>query len=113
MDTLLLVLGPALVVSFTIQQLIDLIEPLLDTFLKSKTEWILSLIALLVSLILTLLLDIRLLAPLGVEGKAFLDVLLTALFLTGGTKGINDLLKWTRYQRLVAARKFELDGANR
>ncbi len=104
METLAKVLAPGLVAAMAIQQLIDLLEPVLDQWIAEQKKWILSGVALVMAFIVTLVLQLRLLASLGYEAAPWLDVILTALFLTGGTKGFNDLLKWMRYKKEAAAR---------
>ncbi|MBN2556574.1 MAG: hypothetical protein JXA97_11590 [Anaerolineales bacterium] len=92
-------LAPAFVVSLAIQQFIELLDPVLDRFLKPQKAWLLSLAALAVSILLSVLLNLRVLHALGVQTSALLDVILTGLFLTGGTRGINDLLKIIDYRK--------------
>jgi len=95
-------LAPAFVVSLAIQQFIELLDPVLDRFYKPQKAWLLSLAALVVSILLSILLDLRMLEALGVQKSALLDVILTGLFLTGGTRGINDLLKIIDYRKETA-----------
>jgi hypothetical protein len=102
MEILVATLGLALVVSAALQQLIDLIEPAMRQFVPEHKGWLTALLALLLSMGLTLGLGLRLLAPLGLGGHGWLDVVLTALFLLGGTRGINDLLKWIGYRKAAA-----------
>ena len=78
MNPLVESLGPVFIVSFALQQLIELLDPILDKVIKPHKEWILSAVALLVGL------------------------LLTALFVTGGTKWLNDLLKIIAYKKQEA-----------
>jgi hypothetical protein len=104
MEPLASVLAPGLVAAMAIQQLIALVEPALDQWIRQHKKWILSGIALVMALIVTLVLDLRLLAALGYEAAPWMDVILTALFLTGGTKGFDDLLKWMNYKKEAAGR---------
>ena len=99
MDKMFAVLTPAFVASFALQQLLELLDPVLDKVAKPNKKWILSAVALAVALALTFGLGLRLLAPLGYTQPEWLDGIITALFLTGGTKGINDLLKWVGYKK--------------
>lgn len=102
MDTIVVLLAPAIVVSIALQQFLELLDPALEAVIKAHKKWILSLAALVLALTLTLWLNLRLLAPLGHPEAPALDVLLTALFLIGGSKGFNDLLKWVGYKKLEA-----------
>jgi len=104
METLAKVLGPGLVAAMAIQQLLELADPVLEKWVQPHKKWILSAIALGMALIVTLGLRFRLLASLGYEEAPWLDVILTALFLTSGTKGFNDLIKWMSYKKEAARR---------
>jgi len=117
MNPLMESLGPVFIVSFALQQLLDLLEPILDKVMKPHKEWILSAVAFFVGLLLTLVLGLRVLSPFGFTRMAWLDVLLTALFVTGGTKWLNDLLKIIAYKRqevqvraMMAAKQVAKDG---
>jgi hypothetical protein len=77
--------------------------------IKQHKKWILSVTAFVVGLALSLGLELRILHPLGVTRFAWVDMILTALFLTGGTKGINDLIKFIGYKKEEA--KAALDEA--
>ena len=99
MDPLVESLGPVFIVSFALQQLIELLDPILDKVIKPQKEWILSAVSFIFGLLLTLGLGLRILRPFGISRMAWLDVLLTALFVTGGTKWLNDLLKIIGYRK--------------
>ncbi len=110
-------LGPIFIVSLALQQLIELLDPILEKVIKPHKEWILSAVALVVGLLLTLVLGLRVLRPFGVTRMTWLDVLLTALFVTGGTKWLNDLLKIIAYKKqevqaraMMAANQVAMDG---
>ena len=68
-----------------------------------------SVTTLVVGLALSLGLGLRILHPLGITRFYGVDMILTALFLAGGTKGINDLLKFIGYKKEEA--KAALDEA--
>ena len=93
-------LGPVFIAGFALQQLIDLLDPILDRFLKAQKAWILSAASFIVGLLLSLLLDLRVLRPFGVMRMGWLDTLLTALLITDGTKWVNDLTKVISYKKM-------------
>jgi hypothetical protein len=95
-------LGPVIITGFALQQLLELIDPLLDKLAGQHKSWLHSLLAFVVSLALCLLLDLRALRPFGVTRLGVLDTFLTALLITGGTRWVNDLVKVLSYK------KFEL-----
>ncbi len=113
MNQLVEALVPALVASFALQQLIELLDPVLEAIIKPHKKWILSLVALVVGLTMALGLGLRVLAPLDYQGPVWADVLITALFLTGGTKGINDLVKLVGYKKEEAKRTLSAEQAAR
>ncbi len=104
MNQLIEALAPVFVASFALQQLLELLDPILETVIKKHKKWILSVVSLVVGLILSIALELRILEPLGVTRLPWLDTILTALFLTGGTKGINDLIKLIGYKKEEAKR---------
>lgn len=102
MDMLVEALGPIFVASFALQQLLELIDPALEMLIKQHKAWILSAIAFALGLLLTVLLNLRALSIFGVTRFGWLDALVTALFISGGTKWLNDLLKIVQYRKLEA-----------
>ncbi|MGD8620911.1 MAG: hypothetical protein PVH60_03080 [Anaerolineales bacterium] len=100
MNTLVEALGPIFVASFALQQLLELLDPALEMLIKRHKAWIMSSIAFVFGLLLTGLLNLRLLNVFGVSRFDWLDGLLTALFISGGTKWLNDLLKIVQYRKL-------------
>ncbi|MBN1267569.1 MAG: hypothetical protein JXA25_18895 [Anaerolineales bacterium] len=99
MNELVDALAPAMVVSVALQQLIELVDPVLDKFLQPHKKWILSAVAVVIGITLAAALRLRILQPLGVSCPDFLDLILTAFFLSGGTKAFNDLIKMVGYKK--------------
>jgi hypothetical protein len=102
MDRLLEVLTPILVVSFALQQFLELLDPVLEVVARAHKKWILSAISLALGLTLSFGLRLRMLAPFGFARADWLDAVLTALFITGGTQGFKDLIRWMSYKREAA-----------
>lgn len=102
MDEITKVLAPVFVSSFALQQLLELLDPVLDAVIKQHKKWILSALAFLVGLTMAVGLDLRILSPMGVPIVRWVDILITALFITGSTKGINDLIKVLAYKKSEA-----------
>ena len=92
-------LGPVVITGFALQQLLELIDPFLDRLIKQHKGWLTSLIAFTVAVVLCVLLGLRALRPFGISGFAWLDTLITALLITGGTKWVNDLVKVMNYKK--------------
>lgn len=111
MDSLLKAVGPVFVASFALQQLLELLDPVLDAIIQNHKKWILSVISFFGGLALAIGLQLRILAPLGVTVPDWADAFITALFLTGGTKGINDLLKLIGYKKQEVRARLTLEQA--
>jgi hypothetical protein len=104
-------LGPVFIAGFALQQLIELLDPVLERWLKTDKPWVLSAVSFLVGLLLAITLDLRVLQPFGVTRAPWLDFLITALLITGGTKWLNDLLKVIQYRKLeLRSRALSLEG---
>lgn len=104
MDDLMLALGPVVACGVALQQLLELLDPVLETAARRHKAWILSAVSLGVALIFSAGIGLRVLAPLGYPQAGLLDLLVTALFMTAGTRGANDLLKWLGYKKTAARR---------
>jgi len=93
-------LGPVFIAGFALQQLLELLDPILDRLLKPHKNWLMSAIALGLALGVTLILGLRVVRPFGLTRGDWLDALLTALLISSGTKWLNDLLKIITYKKL-------------
>jgi len=102
MDDFARAIGPIFIASFALQQLIELLDPILDAAFGDRKKWILSVVSLAAALGLTFGAGLRSLGPLGAGVPDWADAVITALLLTGGTKGINDLLKLIGYRKEAA-----------
>ena len=103
MDDFTRAMGAIFVAAFALQQLIELLDPILDKVIPpGNKKWVLSALTLIVSLLLAFGLNLRVLAALGASVPPVFDAIVTALFITGGTKGINDLLKLIGYHKEAA-----------
>ena len=99
MNPLVESLGPVFIAGFALQQLLELLDPVLERMLKSQKAWILSALAFLLGLGITLVLGLRVLRPFGLTRGGWLDAILTALLISSGTKWLNDLLKIINYKK--------------
>jgi hypothetical protein len=105
-------LGPVFIAGFALQQLIELLDPILDKLLKTNKGWVLSITSFMAGLLLAVVLGLRVLKPFGVTRAPWLDVLVTALLITGGTKWLNDLLKIIQYRKLELRARARAMGAS-
>lgn len=99
METLVHALGPVFIASMALQQLIELLDPVLDQWIRPHKGWILSAVSFVIGLALAVGLGLSVLGPFGYRGPRWVDMLLSALVLTGGTKWINDLVKVVSYKK--------------
>ncbi len=100
METLVESLGPVFIASLAVQQLIELLDPVLEKWIHLHKGWILSAISVIVGFALAIGLNLSVMGPFSYSGPKWVDILLTALALTGGTKWINELLKVVSYKKL-------------
>lgn len=99
MDKLVVALGPAFAAGFAVQQLLELLDPLLD---KIKAEWkkaLLSIVSLVIGLALAFGAGLRVLQPLGVTNADFWDAIVTGLIVSAGTAGFNSIMKFLGYAK--------------
>jgi hypothetical protein len=101
MDKIVLALGPAFAAGFALQQLIELLNPVIDKFAVDNKKMIIGILSLVFGLILSFGAGLRALAPLGFAGADFWDALITALIISAGTEGINSIMKYLGYAKDV------------
>jgi hypothetical protein len=107
METLVKALGPAIVAAFAVQQLLELLDPGVvrlfrlegnDEKDKKKKRLVLGIVSLIVGLVLAFGVDeMRVLQHFGVAHADFLDAIVTAVIISGGTEGSNSVLKILEY----------------
>ena len=101
METLVAALGPVFAAGLAIQQLLELLDALLlkkiigDEYKKA----VLGLLSLVVGLALAFGAGLHVLEPLGAAVGWPWDELTTGLIISGGTQGINSILKFLGYAK--------------
>jgi hypothetical protein len=101
MDKLVVALGPAFAVGFAVQQLLELLDPLVDKIEGENKKLILGVVSLAIGLVLAFGAGIRVLQPLGVANAGFLDAVITGLIVSAGTEGFNSIIKFLGYTKDV------------
>lgn len=96
MDKLVAALAPVFAVGFAVQQLIEISIPVVEK-IKINKKAFLSCISLIIGLILSWGAGIRVLQPLGLNSPTSIDVIITGLIVSGGTEGINSIVKLLGY----------------
>lgn len=99
MDKLITALAPVFAAGLGIQQLGELLDPILDKVGPNYKRLVLAVVSLGVGLVLAFGAKLHTLAPLGVTDAGILDPLLTGLIISGGTEGINSILKFLKYKK--------------
>lgn len=97
MDTLVSGLGPAFAAAFALQQLMEILDPVLDHVKKFPKKMTLGLLSLGVGLILAFGAGLRVLEPMGFQCNVVWDGIVTALMISGGTEGFNSVIKFLGY----------------
>lgn len=100
--TLVSALAPAFAAGFALQRLLEILDPILDKIGKGERKKIvLGLVSFVSGLGLASWEGIRVLTNLKVsQGDVwFLDYLVTALILSGGTEGFNSIVKFLNYKK--------------
>jgi len=100
METLVTALGPVVVAAFAVQQLLELVDPILfqEQVVKHK-KLILGVVSLVVGLVLTFGFGLRVMARFGVYTADWLDAIVTAVLLSAGTEGSNSIMKVLQYYK--------------
>ena len=100
MDKLVMALGPAFAAGSAVQQLMELLDPIVAKIVKKEDKKIvLGVVSLIVGLVLAFGAGLRVLEPLGIAAVDFLDSLVTALIVSAGTEGFNSIIKFLGYAK--------------
>ena len=99
MDKLIEALGPAFAAGFAVQQLLEILNPLIEKIFGQANKKIVSgLISLVVGLALSFLAGLRVLKPFGLEAGV-VDNIFTGLIISAGTEGFNSIMKFLGYYK--------------
>jgi len=101
METLVTALGPVFAAGLAIQQLLELLDSILLKKLipEDYKKAILGALSLVAGLALAFGAGLRVLELLGVPSPWYWDELTTGLIISGGTQGINSILKFLGYAK--------------
>lgn len=93
-------LGPAFAVGFAVQQLLEIVDPVLDVVIpKNLKKAILGLVALGIGLVVAYGAKVRVLGPLGVGDAGSWDPIVTGIIVSAGTQGFNSIMKFLGYAK--------------
>ena len=108
MDKLVVALGPAFATGFAVQQLLEILDPIVIWILAKfgvpdkkvgDKKLVLGITSVIVGFVLAFGFGFRVLKPLGYANGDFLDGFVTALILSAGTEGFNSLMKFLGYAK--------------
>jgi len=101
MDEFIKALGPAFACGLALQQLLELLDPILSRLLPDplKKKTAISWISLGVGLALTVGAKLNILKILGDDKLSWPSVVVTALIVSTGTEGFNSLIKFVFYKK--------------
>ena len=100
MDTLVKALGPAFAAGFAIQQLLEVLDPIIIKIIgQADKKLVLGIVAFVVGLVLAFGAGLSILEPLGVAEAGIGDTIITGLVISAGTEGINSILKFLGYTK--------------
>ncbi|MCB4756916.1 MAG: hypothetical protein LHV69_07810 [Elusimicrobia bacterium] len=100
MDRLVEALGPVFAAGFAVQQLLEILSPVLDRIKwnKNKKEF-LGITSLVLGLVLSWAAGLKVLQAFGLYRAGFIDVLVSGLIISAGTEGTNSIIKFLGYAK--------------
>lgn len=102
MDMLVTALGPVLAAGFAVQQLLEILNSLVERFTgdneKAKKMY-LGLVSLFLGFGLSFGAGLQVLTALGSPAPYLVDGLVSGLIISGGTEGINSIMKFLGYTK--------------
>ena len=102
MDKLITALAPIFAAGLGIQQLGEILSPVIDKISPDYKKIILGLVSLILGLVLAFVAKLHVLQLLGVtpaSGLDTLDAVVTGFIISGGTEGVNSILKFLKYAK--------------
>lgn len=127
METFITSLGPAFAAGFAVQQLLEVLDPIVTRLVTNANnkKLFLGIVSLVIGLVLAGGAGLRVLVPL-MQGLKYpnaittpnplLDIIVTGLIISAGTEGFNSILKFLGYKKEekkaeAAQEKVTADGA--
>ena len=111
MDNLVLALGPAFAAGFALQQLLEILDPIVGK-IKVDKKLLLGIASLVIGLALAFGAGLRVLQPFGLTNVGFLDAIITGLVVSAGTEGFNSIMKFLGYTKDNTKEKMKTGAGN-
>jgi hypothetical protein len=99
MDELIKALAPVFAAGLSIQQLGEILSPVIDKISPNNKKIIVGLFSLVIGLLLAFCADLHVLHLLGLPEHKVIDPLVTGFIISGGTEGVNSILKFLKYKK--------------
>jgi len=102
MDKLIIALAPVFAAGMGIQQLGELLDPVLERVSPNNKRVVMGLVSLSLGLVVAFQAKLHVLTTIGpgiVPDNSIIDPLITGLIISGGTEGINSILKFMKYTK--------------
>lgn len=100
MEELVRAFGPVLAAGFAIQQLLEILDPVIGRWISgTDKKAVLGIVAFVAGLGLAFGAGLTVLEPLGIHGAVLVDRIVTALLISAGSEGVNSFLKLLGYLR--------------
>ncbi len=102
MDLLVTALGPVLAAGLAVQQLLELLNPLIERIVgedEKRKKMYVGIISLFVGFGLSFGGGLRVLSALGASTPYVVDGVVSGLIISGGTEGINSIVKFLGYTK--------------
>jgi len=100
MDVLIKALAPAFAAGFAVQQLLEILNPVVDRIIaESYKKLVLGIVSFIAGLAIVSGAGLRILQPLGVNSAGAWDIIVSGLVISAGTEGINSIVKFLGYTK--------------
>ena len=100
MEIVIIALAPVFAAGLALQQALEWLDPILSRLPGNNTKsYVTSAISVIAGLVLAAGAGLRVLAPLGATVPVWIEISVTGLIVSGGTEGINSILKYLGYAK--------------
>jgi hypothetical protein len=99
MDKLITALGPVFAAGMGIQQFGEILDPILEKISPNNKRIVIGAFSLILGVVVAFLGKLHVLAILGAPDDEIVNPLVTGFLISGGTEGINSILKFLKYTK--------------
>jgi hypothetical protein len=99
MDKLIMALGPVFAAGMGIQQLGEILDPVLEKISPDNKRVVIGTLSLIIGLAVAFGANLHVLYLLGAPDDRIVNPLVTGFLISGGTEGINSILKFLKYTK--------------